>query len=242
MPIHKEGNREVITNYRPISILSAISKVFERALFNRLYKFIDKFKLFSPNQFGFRPKRNTSHALLEIIEKIRCSENLNESACCILLDLRKAFDTLNHTILLRKLEKYGIRGIALSILHSYLSDRQQYVCIGPSSSSYLSISCGVPQGSILCPLLFLIYVNDIANACNNSTPYLFADDTNMIGFGRKGTVNFMQSDLSRVSDWMSHNKLSLNVEKSSAISFNTADDHSLTCGETPLPTPIVANI
>ena len=235
VPIYKEGSRDNILNYRPISILSALSKVFERVIYNRLYSFMDSFKLFSPNQYGFRAKRSTTHALIEIVEKIRNATNSNKTVSCILLDLRKAFDTLNHRILLRKIENYGIRGQPLSLIKSYLQNRKQYVNVGDICSEHMDIVCGVPQGSILGPLLFLIYVNDVASVCYNSTPYLFADDTNIIGFASKGTADFMQDDVNRVSDWMVQNKLSLNVEKSHSLCINATINHNLACGSETLP-------
>ena len=234
VPIYKEGNLDSVSNYRPISILSAVSKIFERTIFNRMYDFLDKKSLLYRNQFGFRSKRSTTHALVEIVERIRNGQDANETACCIFLDLSKAFDTLNHQILLDKLERHGIRGQVYQLLENYLQNRKQYVKLISSKSDLLDITCGVPQGSILGPLLFLIYVNDISTICEKSVPFLFADDTNLIGFNRKGSTDFMQEDTQRIYEWLCANKLSLNIGKSSTLTFNATSVENLICGNVPI--------
>ena len=141
-----------------------------------IYIFMDKNKLLYPRQFGFRSKLSPIHALSDFTEMIRDNSNLD--ICCILLDLQKAFDTINHEFLLYKLEAYGVRGVCLDWFTSYQSKRSQCVSINGKVSTPLLIDCGVPQGSILGPLLFIIYVNDFPNSCKNIIPFLFADDAN----------------------------------------------------------------
>ena len=144
----------------------------------RLYEFIENSGQFYDKHFGFRKKYSTNHALLNIVEGIR--ENLDNKtfACGVFIDLEKAFDTVNHQILLTKLEHYGIRGTANKWFASYISSRRQKVRLDDAYSEFRSISCGVPQGSILGPLLFLIYINDMRNAVKHSVVHHFADDTN----------------------------------------------------------------
>ena len=146
----------------------------------RLYNFLSSNKSLYDLQFGFRQKYSTNHALLSIVEKIRESLDNKTFSCGVFVDLEKAFDTVNHAILLKKLEHYGIRGPAISWFSSYLSSRKQKVVFDGISSPLLDISCGVPQGSILGPLFFLIYINDMHTAVNFSSVYHFADDTNLL--------------------------------------------------------------
>ena len=148
-------------------------------------------------QFGFRQKYSTNHALLSIVEKIRESLDNKTFSCGVFVDLEKAFDTVNHAILLKKLEHYGIRGPVQNWFSSYLESRKQKVVFDGTSSPLLNISCGVPQGSILGPLLFLIYINDMHTAVKFSTVYHFADDTNLLYHHKNPKVlrKHMNSDL-----------------------------------------------
>ena len=165
-------------NYRPISLLPCISKVFERVIYARLINYIDKFDLLSNNQYGFRKKRSTIDALTNVIEQIRCASN-DETQLCIFLDLKKAFDTIDHSLLLGKLYCLGIRGPVHDLLEPYLTNRLQFICIKGSSSQMEQINCGVPQGSVLGPLLFIIYINDLPSVVESNLT-LFADDTNIL--------------------------------------------------------------
>ena len=177
-PLHKKGSCDNLSNYRPISILSVFSKIFEKLMHQRLYKFLESFEILYPLQFGFREKHSTSHALLSLTESIKQFIDSGKVECGIFLDLQKVFDTVNHKILLDKLEHYGIRGNALKWFQSYLSGRTQYVTVNGHVSDPLPITCGVPQGSVLGPL-FLIYVNDLPNVSKIMQFYLFADDTSI---------------------------------------------------------------
>ena len=196
VPIYKSGKKSIRENYRPISVLSVLSKIFERVVHERLYNFMDKNKLLYPKQFGFRSKLSPMHALSDITEMIRDNSNLDIS--CILLNLQKAFDTKNHEFLLYKLEAYGVRGVCLDWFTSYLSKRSQCVSINGKVSKPLLIDCGVPQGSILGPLLFVIYVNDFPNSCKNIIPFLFADDANCVYARPKNETSTLQDEVEHI--------------------------------------------
>lgn len=160
-PIHKSGDKDLFTNYRPISILPSFSKIFEKAMFNRLSSYLEKNLILVNNQYGFRKNHSTYMAVMDMYNKISMAIDENEFAVGIFIDLSKAFDTLNHEILLKKLELYGVRGIVLSWFRSYLTNRQQYVNMNDISSTRMPVNCGAPQGSILGPLLFILYIDDI---------------------------------------------------------------------------------
>ena len=179
VPIHKKGDRSQACNYRPISLLSVFDKLLERLMYDRLYSFLTKHTVLYKYQFGFRKKYSTALALIEVMDNIYSKLDEQHYVLGIYLDLQKAFDTVNHEILLHKLYNYGIRGVAYDWFKSYLLNRQQYTVINGCVSNLAKITCGVPQGSVLGPLLFLLYVNDIANAVPELNVKLFADDTNL---------------------------------------------------------------
>ena len=175
--LHEKNSNDNPSNYRPISILSVFSKIFETLMCKRLYQFLDSFQILYPLQFGFREKHSTSHALLCLTETIKHSIDNGRTGYGVFLDLQKAFDTVNHKILSQKLEHYGIRSNVLSWFQSYLTGRSQYVSVNEHVSNTLHIICGVPQGSVLGRLLFLIHVNDLVSVSKVLKFYLFADDT-----------------------------------------------------------------
>ena len=164
IPVFKKGNPELIDNYRPISILPAISKVFEKVIYHQLFNYLTSNNLLYPSQYGFRANHSTEQASIELIDRILNLMENNDVPFSIFIDLSKAFDTLNHEILLRKLSFYGLDDVSLNLFQSYLSNRKQFVSFDGTQSEYGCITTGVPQGSILGPLLFIIYINDIKHA------------------------------------------------------------------------------
>ncbi len=221
-PIYKNGEQDLFTNYRPVSVLSCLSKILERLVHKRLYLFFSKYKLIKPNQFGFLENHSTALALTKIVDKITRELDAGETVIGTFLDLSKAFDTINHEILVGKLSHYGVRGVSSLWFKNYLTDRKQLVKIGNSISSMGSIGCGVPQGSILGPLLFIIYINDCVNVIKKSDVIMFADDTNHFASGRNmnQVVRLVNSELNLLSEWFKVNKLSLNTKKTQYIVFN----------------------
>ena len=218
-PLFKEGDNNDFGNYRPISLLSVIAKVFERIIYLRLIDYFERFKLLSDKQFGFRSKLSTINAALNLTEEIRDVKEQRQDPYLVLLDLKKAFDTVDHDILMSKLNSYGIRGVCYNLLRSYLSNRKQFVEINGFKSSQRTVKCGVPQGSVLGPLLFLIYINDLPSVVNKSTINLFADDTSITKNSNSSLVDF-QNDLNCVDKWMRSNKLTVEPSKSKLIVFN----------------------
>ena len=184
IPLYKNGDSMLINNYRPVSILPFFSKILEKLMYNRLISFINTHKLLSKYQFGFRKGHSTSYALVTLVDKIATALDQGDSVLGIFLDLSKAFDTVNHDILLMKLNNYGFRGICLDWLASYLRNRKQFVTYDNFKSALGNISCGVPQGSILGPLLFLVYINDLTNVSDKLFSILYADDTNLFIQGK----------------------------------------------------------
>ena len=215
IPLFKGGDKEDMNCYRPISLLPALGKLFEKVISKRVTNYLDHFNLLSPQQFGFRAKFSTEHAILDIHEKLLKNLDSGLTSCAIFLDLAKAFDSVSHDILIKKLEKYGIRGNVLKLFQSYLDSRTQFVQINNHASNPMNIEFGVPQGSILGPLLFLLYINDLPNATNFFIR-LFADDTFLCAQNKdvkmlETTVNI---ELDKVFCWLVSNKLTLNISKS----------------------------
>ena len=221
IPIYKSGNRSLLTNYRPISVLSVFSKIFERIIYDNLMFFIENNDILYNRQYGFRHQHSTYHTLIDFTEKISNAFESNKFLIGIFLDLSKAFDCIDHNILFDKLYFYGIRGIALDLIKSYLTNRKQYVNIENTSSSFLDITLGVPQGSNLGPLLFLLYVNDLPNASDILSFILFADDTNLFlaSNDQLNISNILNAELEKVNSWFLANKLLINFSKTNYMIF-----------------------
>ena len=196
--------------------------------------FLNKHNVLYRYQYGFREKHSTDHALIEIVDGIKFAIDDSKLAGGIFVDLKKAFDTVNHKILLEKLEQLGIRGIPNKLLESYLTNRYQYVQINDSKSNMRSINCGVPQGSVLGPLLFILYINDLANCCTQGKIRIFADDT-AVYFACSNITEFIQiaaTIMKQLDKWFASNLLSLNTEKSYYCIFRTTQNCRLILPDT----------
>ena len=184
IPLFKTGNTKEFFNDRPISLLPQFSKILEKMYHPRLMTFIDSNKILYKSQYGFRKQMSTSLAIIELVEEITNSIDNHDSTVGVFIDLKKAFDTVDHGILTEKLYNYVIRGIANKLMCSYLMNRYQFVNISGTDSDYMNVLCGVPQGSILGPILFILYINDMCNVSTLLKSILFADDINLFYFGK----------------------------------------------------------
>ena len=233
IPIYKKNNKECLENYRPVSILPIFGKIFEKIIYKRLYAFFTSKGILQDEQFGFRKGHSTTHALHKSVDSITRTLANGKHVLGIFIDLSKAFDTLDHKILLSKLENYGIRGSAHSLLASYLSDRKQYVSFNNTSSDTLGIKYGVPQGSILGPLLFLLYMNDVMNcfADPDIKFVLYADDTNIFISGPSQESTYLKANivLENITKFMRCNLLHINMSKCCYIHFRPSVEYDETC-------------
>ena len=206
-------------------MLSNINKILEKIMFKRLYEFLEVNQCIYNLQFGFRQKHSTNHALLSMTQQIRDIMESGNIAIGVFVDFQKAFDTVNHNILIKKLNHYGIRGTANKWFESYLNKRKQCVSIAGQQSEYRYINHGVPQGSVLGPLLFLVYINDLHLSIRHSTVRHFADDTNLLYATDKSKprnrniVRNLNKDLKSLNHWLLANKISLNSTKTELIFF-----------------------
>lgn len=221
--IFKGGERNLPSNYRPISVLPVFSKGLEKLLSSRITTFFDKNSIITTSQFGFMAGRSTETALLALKEHIVQNIEQNMFTIGIFIDFSKAFDCLDHKILIEKLQCYGIRGNALELLQSYLQGRTQSVHINNVKSPYLPISCGVPQGSILGPLLFNAYINDIVLIDLAVKFIIYADDSTILVSGKDVNVAILKCNevLTQLSTWCYRNKLKVNPSKTKAIIFRS---------------------
>ena len=212
-----------VSNYRPISLLPIFSKIMERLIYNQFIEYIEKYKILSELQFGFQKNKSTEHAISSIFNTITNALSNKQSSYCIFLDFATAFDTVNHKILIEKLNYYGVQGKTLSLFESYLSNRTQVVEVNGKTSEKGLIKHGVPQGSILGPLLFLLYINDISKSSDILKFFLFADDTTVYYSADpndENTEKILNHELEKVTCWLAANKLSLNVKKSNFLHFH----------------------
>jgi len=209
IPIFKKGDICLVGNYRPISLLSIFDKILEKIMCTSLYSYLIDY------QFGFRKCYSTTLALIDVLDQIYYQLDNNNKVLKIFLDLQKAFETVDHQNLLAKLHNYGIRGIIYSWFKNYLTNRKQFVGVSGVSSQLRYITCGVPQSSVLGPLLFLIYINDIGNSISGIPIKLIADDTNLFIFSESIDVLKINSEdkINLLNSWFVANKLSLRLDK-----------------------------
>lgn len=233
-PIYKSDEQSDFTNYRPISVLSSFSKLIEKIAAIQIFKYLNKYNILYEHQYGFRPKHDTTQPLIQFLDKIykALNKDIPEYTIGIFLDLKKAFDTVCHSKLLFKMSHYGFKGISQVWFQNYLRNRTQYVQIDEIYSDKLTITCGVPQGSVLGPLLFLLYINDLPRATKFFTS-LFADDT---GFLLSATnildlMNKANNELAKASVWFQANELTLNLSKTKYMIFRNKnmniDQHNI---------------
>ena len=233
-PVYKKDEEFLLKNYRPISVLPCFSKL-ERIMYNRLFKYLSENSILYKKQFGFQTSHSTEHAILLLINQLYQSFDESKFTLGIFIDLSKAFDTVDHKILTKKLELYGIKDCNLRWFENYLSNRKQFITYGDKQTNIESITCGVPQGPILGPLLFLIFVNDLHKVTKYLDPIIFADDTNFFCSHKniKTLFQIVNSELKLVTEWFLAIKLSLNAKKTKCVLF-----HKVTmCDSLPLQLP-----
>ena len=222
-PIFKTGDKEDLNNYRPISIIPTVARIFERLIYNQIYSYLSVNNLLSTKQYGFRTLHSTALALSESTNHWLLNMGNGKMNSVIFLDIKKAFDTVNHDILLDKMSFYGIKGGELDFFKSYLSNRDQCCNVNGSMSGFKQITCGVPQGSILGPLLFLLYMNDLPDAIENTNVTMFADDTSLSKSFK--SINELNDELIpafvKICKWLKANKLSLNTVKTEFMIIGT---------------------
>ena len=224
-PLFKKGDNASMDNYRPISVLPCFSKILERIIYNRFYTFFIQNDILYEKQFRFQKQHSTEHAIIHLVNDIFKSFDSNKYTLGVFIDLTKAFDTVDHNILLRKLFHYGVRDNNLKLLQSYLQNRKQYISYqNTEKTECKNVICGVPQGSILGPLLFLVYINDLWCSTPLLETIMFADDTNLFYSHNdvKELLQTMNAELSRLNDWFCANKLSLNIDKTKYVLFHKA--------------------
>ena len=232
--IHKKGDKLIMSNYKPISLLLSCSKILETIMFNRLYQYVHTNEILAPEQFGLRKESNIEKTVFSLTDSVLSSLNIWQKTAGIFCDLSKAFDCVNHKILLAKLCHCGIRGVSLNWFKTYITNRKQKVKITTQNLKHISfcrwetIKNGVPQGLILGTLLFVIYVNDLPRSLNKfASPVTYADDTSVLVFANnlKDLQTKIDSTLHYISDWFSFSGLTLNMEKTNMVKFCT--NHSL---------------
>ena len=243
VPVYKSGERESLNNYRPIAVLPTIARVFEKLLYGQLYSYLMHNKLLDERQFGFPSLHSAALALGKSTDYWLMNIDNGKLNSVVFLDIRKAFDTVNHEILLQKLECYGIRGNELIFFQSYLENRIQACSVNGHLSSFKSISYGVPQGSILGPLLFIIYMNDLPSCVKEAEITMYADDTSLYKAFR--TAQDLSDELIpafvKICEWLKMNKLALNVLKTEFMIIGTSKRLNI-LEQTPETTPYIISV
>lgn len=222
IPIFKSGKTSDKSNYRPISLVNNFTKIFEKALNFRLQNFLNKHNIISDNQYGFRPKMSTCDAVYRLTSIINDSLHSNKKCITVFLDLAKAFDTVPHLGLLQKLENIGIRGRVLDVFASYLQNRTQFVRVGGCYSSQHTLTTGIPQGTVIAPILFIIYINSLNHLNISGQIISYADDTAVVFSSNtwEDVLAKVKSDMNHIKDWLSFNLLSLNILKTKFMTFS----------------------
>ena len=209
-PLHKKDDRTAISNYRPISLQPTMSKIIERVIHSQLYAYFNENNLITEQQYGFSPRHSTELAALKLTDTIMYELDRSLIPFAIFLDLSKAFDTLNYKILLYKLKYYGLGNVAYNLIENYLTNRQQQVKVGNTNSNLFPMCIGVPQGSILRPLLFSIYINDLPKTCPKFHCIMYADGTILYSFLENFESNDVEREinceLDKVNLWLKANK------------------------------------
>ena len=219
LPLHKSGDTSCLKNYRPISVLPVLSKILERAVYNQLFQFISDHNLLHSNQSGFRPMHSTTTALMKLVNLWASSINEGKLTGVAFIDLRKAFDTVNHELLLTKLRELGCSESSLNWFQSYLADRTQNVNYKGAISQAKAVKTGVPQGSILGPLLFSVYVNSLPNSVSIGSIDMYADDTTLTVSGTDASEieEKLTNGVNQVMNWISANRLVINLDKTTVM-------------------------
>ena len=217
IPLYKKGDSSLLSNYRPISLLPTISKIFERIIYNQLYQYFNDNELLAEQQYGFRAQHSTEYAAIKLFDHISKEMDSGNTPTALYIDLSKAFDTLSFHIILQKLKYYGVMGTELRLLTDYLTNRKQYVVFNNHCSDITDIVNGVPQVSILGPLFISICINDLIRTSNKCKFIMYADDTtiyfNLEDFDPDNVSNEINNELEKITKWLQINKLSLNTQK-----------------------------
>ena len=211
----KAGNASDVNNLRPISLLPLPSKLIEKIVHNRIYTFCNENDMIDEKQGGFRPNYSTNSTTAFYINDLYNAMNNNQATISLYIDSMKAFDSVNHDILLKKMKFYGITGRCVKWIENYLKNRKQYTVANDVASRLENITCGVPQGSVCGPLLFLLYINDISHCLNNCNVSRYADDT-VLYYSSENIVEalrIVQRDLSSINDWCHKNRITINCKK-----------------------------